>query len=312
MQPSSFWAKLSGKKHAGAILLAGILWGTIGLFVRALSQTGLSSLQLVFLRSAITAVALFFYLLLFCRQALRIAWRDLWIFMGTGILSILFFSVLPLGMASLLTQISIVLSIAAVLLYTAPVFVMLFSLGFFQEKLNVRKILALLCCLMGCALVSGVLGASRLTLPALITGLLSGLGYSLYSVFGKFAVQKGYGALTTTFYTFLISAIAALPFVGLGEIPQKLALQGGSPFLIVLMGLFTSVIPYLLYTYGLWATAPAKASILASVEPVAAMLFGSIFFGEKLTLSSLAGMALVLAAVALLSPKEKTARPASP
>ena len=307
MQPSSFWAKLSGKKHAGAILLAGILWGTIGLFVRALSQTGLSSLQLVFLRSAITAVALFFYLLLFCRQALRIAWRDLWIFMGTGILSILFFSVCYFSTIQMAE-----LSIAAVLLYTAPVFVMLFSLGFFQEKLNVRKILALLCCLMGCALVSGVLGASRLTLPALITGLLSGLGYSLYSVFGKFAVQKGYGALTTTFYTFLVSAIAALPFVGLGEIPQKLALQGGSPFLIVLMGLFTSVIPYLLYTYGLWATAPAKASILASVEPVAAMLFGSIFFGEKLTLSSLAGMALVLAAVALLSPKEKTARPASP
>ena len=307
MQPSSFWAKLSGKKHAGAILLAGILWGTIGLFVRALSQTGLSSLQLVFLRSAITAVALFFYLLLFCRQALRIAWRDLWIFMGTGILSILFFSVCYFSTIQMAE-----LSIAAVLLYTAPVFVMLFSLGFFQEKLNVRKILALLCCLMGCALVSGVLGASRLTLPALITGLLSGLGYSLYSVFGKFAVQKGYGALTTTFYTFLISAIAALPFVGLGEIPQKLALQGGSLLLIVLMGLFTSVIPYLLYTYGLWATAPAKASILASVEPVAAMLFGSIFFGEKLTLSSLAGMALVLAAVALLSPKEKTARPASP
>ena len=307
MQPSSFWAKLSGKKHAGAILLAGILWGTIGLFVRALSQTGLSSLQLVFLRSAITAVALFFYLLLFCRQALRIAWRDLWIFMGTGILSILFFSVCYFSTIQMAE-----LSIAAVLLYTAPVFVMLFSLGFFQEKLNVRKILALLCCLMGCALVSGVLGASRLTLPALITGLLSGLGYSLYSVFGKFAVQKGYGALTTTFYTFLISAIAALPFVGLGEMPQKLALQGGSLLLIVLMGLFTSVIPYLLYTYGLSATAPAKASILASVEPVAAMLFGSIFFGEKLTLSSLAGMALVLAAVALLSPKEKTARPASP
>ena len=222
MQPSSFWAKLSGKKHAGAILLAGILWGTIGLFVRALSQTGLSSLQLVFLRSAITAVALFFYLLLFCRQALRIAWRDLWIFMGTGILSILFFSVCYFSTIQMAE-----LSIAAVLLYTAPVFVMLFSLGFFQEKLNVRKILALLCCLMGCALVSGVLGASRLMLPALITGLLSGLGYSLYSVFGKFAVQKGYGALTTTFYTFLISAIAALPFVGLGEIPQKLALQGG-------------------------------------------------------------------------------------
>ena len=50
---------LSTAKASGAILLAGSLWGSIGLFVRALSGTGLSSLQLVFLRSVVTAVGLF-------------------------------------------------------------------------------------------------------------------------------------------------------------------------------------------------------------------------------------------------------------
>lgn len=283
-------------KASGAILLAGSLWGSIGLFVRALAGTGLSSLQLVFLRSVVTAVGLFFYLLLFRREALKIKWKDIWVFLGTGILSILFFSVCyfsTIQMASL--------SVAAVLLYTSPVFVMLLSLVFFREKLTGKKILALCCCLSGCALVSGILGAGGLSLPALITGLLSGLGYSLYSIFGKFAVQKGYGALTTTFYTFLISALAALPFVGLSEIPGKFAAQSGSPLLMILMGIVTSVLPYLLYTYGLSGTTPGKASIFASVEPVVAMLLGLFFFGEALSISSALGIALVLAAVALLS-----------
>ncbi len=292
--------KSARQKSAAAILFAGSLWGTIGLFVRGLSGTGLSSLQLVFLRSMVTAALLFLYLLFFQRSALKIRLRDLWIFLGAGILSILFFSVCYFSTIQMAD-----LSVAAVLLYTAPVFVMLFSLFLFGEKLNARKILALLCCLAGCALVSGILGAGSLTLPALITGLLSGLGYSLYSIFGKYAVQKGYSALTTTFYTFLFSAIASIPFAGLGEIPGKFAAQSGSVLLMLLMGVATSVLPYLLYTYGLSGTEPGKAAIFASVEPVVAMLLGLVFFGEGLTPASVLGVALVLAAVALLSQEKK-------
>lgn len=287
-------------KHTASVLAAGSLWGTIGLFVRGFAQSGLSSLQLVFLRSVVTALGLFAYLLLFQRPALKIRLKDIWVFAGMGILSVLFFSVCyftTIQMADL--------SVAAVLLYTSPVFVMLFSLIIFGEKLNGRKILALCLCLCGCALVSGILGAHSLTLPALITGLLSGLGYSLYGIFGKFAVKKGYGALTTTFYTFLISAIAAIPFAAVWEIPAKCAAQSGSVWLIILMGIITSVLPYLLYTYGLSGISAGKASIFASVEPVVAMLLGLCFFGEPLTVSSIAGMALVLAAVVLLAPPEK-------
>ncbi|MEY8383214.1 EamA family transporter [Christensenellaceae bacterium 44-20] len=294
----------SSLKHTASILASGSLWGTIGLFVRVLTPSGLTSLQLVFLRSVVTALGLLAYLLIFRREALKIRLKDIWVFAGMGILSVLFFSVCYFSTIQMAD-----LSVAAVLLYTSPVFVMLLSLLLFREKLNARKILALCCCLGGCALVSGVLGgAHSLTLPALITGLLSGLGYSLYGIFGKFAVKKGYGALTTTFYTFLISAAAAIPFSGLGEIPAKCAAQSGSVLLIILLGIVTSVLPYLLYTYGLTGISASKAAIFASVEPVVAMLLGLLFFGEPLTLSAVAGMALVLGAVVLLSCEGKSSK----
>lgn len=292
----------SSWKYTASILASGSLWGTIGLFVRFLSPSGLTSLQLVFLRSVVTAVGLFAYLLIFRREAFKIRLKDIWVFAGMGILSVLFFSVCYFSTIQMAD-----LSVAAVLLYTSPVFVMLLSLVLWKEKLTARKILALCCCLAGCALVSGILGAHSLTLPALITGLLSGLGYSLYGIFGKFAVKKGYGALTTTFYTFLISAVAAIPFSGLGEIPAKCAAQSGSVALIILLGIVTSVLPYLLYTYGLTGISASKASIFASVEPVVAMLLGLIFFDEPLTFSAIAGMVLVLSAVVLLSGEGKKA-----
>ena len=162
-------------------------------------------------------------------------------------MSILFFSVCyfsTIQMASL--------SVAAVLLYTSRL-CDASKPHLLPRKADGKKILALCCCLSGCALCSGILGADSLSLPALITGLLSGLGYSLYSIFGKFAVKKGYGALTTTFYTFSSLRWRRCLFVGLPEIPGKFAAQSGSLLLMILMGIVTSVLPYLLYTYGLLA-----------------------------------------------------------
>ena len=94
----------------------------------------------------------------------------------------------------------------------------------------------------------------------------------------------------------------------MGEIPAKCAAQSGSVLLIILLGIVTSVLPYLLYTYGLTGISASKAAIFASVEPVVAMLLGLLFFGEPLTLSAVAGMALVLGAVVLLSCEGKSSK----
>ena len=81
------------KKFAGVlILIAGVLWGSMGLFVRTLNEKGLVSMEIVGLRAAVTTVALFLFLLVFDRKLFWIRWKDLWCFIGTGICSIVFFN----------------------------------------------------------------------------------------------------------------------------------------------------------------------------------------------------------------------------
>ena len=104
------------------ILLAGILWGSMGLFVRTLNGQGLASMGIVSLRAIVTAVSMLIFLLIFDRRYLQIKIRDIWCFFGTGILSIIFFNYCYFSAITLTSM-----SVAAVLLYTAPAIVMVLS-----------------------------------------------------------------------------------------------------------------------------------------------------------------------------------------
>ena len=160
------------------IITAAICWGLIGLFVRTLAAQGFSSMQIVALRSLAAAICVTLPLLRSGSAALRIRLRDLWLFAGTGICSLVFFNYCYFNA---MQQIS--LAVAALLLYTAPVFVMLMSLVCFGEAFTRTKALALLLTFSGCACVTGVFGSS-LTLT--LSGLLYCLGrYAKNLVFTK-------------------------------------------------------------------------------------------------------------------------------
>ena len=146
-------------KATGCVLLAGIFWGSMGLFVRQLNAAGLYAIDVMQLRVLPSAIFVGLYLLLFDRQKLRLRPRDIWCFAGSGICSLMLFSwcyFTGMQAASL--------AVMAVLLYTAPVFVMLMSIVFFREKLTGAKLTALVLCLAGCVLVSGVGSSERLGL----------------------------------------------------------------------------------------------------------------------------------------------------
>ena len=85
--------KGQGAKLAPLLIVsAGILWGCMGLFVRRLNALGLASMEVVALRAVVTSVLMFLFLLVYDRQLLKIGWKDLWCFLGTGVCSILFFN----------------------------------------------------------------------------------------------------------------------------------------------------------------------------------------------------------------------------
>lgn len=286
------------KKLAPLFLLsAGILWGSMGIFVRNLNKMGFDSMDIVALRAVVTFSTLFLYMVLFKRKLLKIHPKDLWCFAGTGICSIVFFN-LCYFKAIMLTS----LSMAAVLLYTAPVIVMILSYFLFQEKFTKRKMTALLMTFIGCVLVTGILSETSVTSVAgILTGLGAGLGYALYSIFGRYALEKGYHSLTITFYTFFIAAVASCGMNGGMRII-------GSAFQDFRMGVFSfvfgilcTVIPYLFYTLGLTYTENGKAAILASVEPATASIIGIFVFHENISISETAGILLVFGALWICS-----------
>ncbi|MBR6204116.1 MAG: EamA family transporter [Candidatus Methanomethylophilaceae archaeon] len=276
------------------VVAAASLWGLIGLFTRSLAGAGLSPIEIAEVRCSVTAACVLVILAAFDRKLLRISVRDVWMFVGTGALSIALFNVLYFTATTMLT-----LSMAAVLLYTAPCFVMLMSAAVFKEKVTRKKALALGAAFLGCALTAGVVGGvGSIDAVGIAVGVGSGLGYAMYSIFGKIALRK-YHPFTITFYTFLVAALCLLPFSDVSNIASA-AVSGSAPMMLSL-GVVVTLVPYFLYTYGLSRMDAGKAAVLAFVEPMVATLVGFALFGESPGMPELAGIALILASVVLLN-----------
>ena len=290
------------KKTASLIIvLAGILWGTMGIYVRVLNNSGMYSIQIVFLRAVITAAAVAVIILITDRSQFKVKLKDLWIMICGGICSILFFNV------SYFKAIEITsMSTACVLMYTSPVFVTLMSAVIFKEKLTLRKIAAMITVFVGCALVSGV-GGSKLTVTpeGLMYGLFAGIGYALYSIFSRLALNRGYSTMTITLYNFLFAGIGGAFIVDYGQIGRGLSSGAAAVAMVFACAIAATVIPYLLYTKGLEYVENSKASVIVAIEPVTATVLGTLLYNESLTVGSVIGIVLVIAAIAMLSGKQK-------
>ena len=279
------------------ILLAGTLWGVIGIFFNLLSGLGFTQMQVVAIRAVTAALVLGAYILVRDPALLRVRLRDCWCFVGTGIISLVFFN-----WCYFTAMETTSLAVAAVLLYTAPVFVMLFSAVLFREPIGRRKVLALVMTFAGCLLVAGMPGGGSVYPRGFLTGLGAGVGYALYSIFSRFALEKGYSSATISLYTFLFAGAAALPLSRLWEAGALLVRPEAAAGALGI-GVLCCVFPYLLYTRGLAGVETGQAAIMATVEPAVAALVSFALYGESLLGAKGAGILLIFAAVAVLNRK---------
>lgn len=278
------------------IIIAGLFWGSMGIFVRNLNGLGFTSIQVACVRLVTAGIIFALILLIKDPKGFRISIKDIPLFLALGLVSILFFTCCYFTAIRLMTM-----STAAILLYTSPIWVMVLSVIFLKEKITSRKITALILAFAGCVLVSGFGG--KVTLTGVLAGLGSGLGYGLYSIFGTFALKK-YKPLTVTCYTFLIAGLSSVFVSDPADLISKISAAESMPKLfgfIVLTAIVTAVIPFLLYTVGLNMTTASKAAVLATVEPAAATLFGFFVMKETIGPAAICGIVLVFAAITVLS-----------
>lgn len=287
--------KNTGKSYIH-VLIAGFLWGCIGLFSKTLGAAGFSSMQIVSIRVTIAAVSYALFLLFKSPDKLKIKLRDIYYFIGTGIVSLVFFSWCYFGAIEESSM-----AVAAVLLYTSPIFVMLMSAVLFKERITAFKLIALAAAFMGCILVTGLLSSNEgITVKAVLLGLGSGIGYAMYSIFGKYAMRK-YSSETVTVYTFIMAAVAAVPMAIFEGGSGSLKVDAMTAISAIGLGFFCCVLPYVFYTKGLEKLEAGKAAVVATSEPVVAAIMGTVVFGEEMKIGQLLGIILVLGAVVLMN-----------
>jgi DME family drug/metabolite transporter len=200
---------------------------------------------------------------------------------------------------------------AAILLYSAPAFVVVLAWLFLGESLNAAKVFALVLTVGGIFLVVGAYDPANLEVSpkVLLTGLLSGLTYGLYAIFGRPLAGHLSPAVILSYALAFGSAllvVAALPtFHTLAGLPA------GSYTLWVMLGVVHTTLAFAMYTFGIRHLGAGRAAIVATIEPVVAGILGMTLLNEELTALKVPGALLVLAGAILVQVRPGKAHPRS-
>ncbi|MFL5990802.1 MAG: DMT family transporter [Rubrobacteraceae bacterium] len=278
-----------------AVVAAASIWGTLGLFAKILYAQGVSFEALVAVRASVGWVAVMAFVLATGKaKRLRVSGRDLALLAPQGLIGIGLFYLLyfyTVGESTVGT--------AAILLYSSPAFVVVLARLFLQEALNAAKVLALFLTAGGIFLVAGAYDPTNLevTPAVLLTGLLSGLTYGLYSIFGRPVTGHLNPSVILSYALFfggLLLFACAIP-----TLDTLAGLPMGSYALLLMLAVVHTTLGFALYTFGLARLGAGRAAILATVEPVVAGVLGTALLGEALTIPKAAGALLVISGAAL-------------
>ena len=278
------------------IALAGVFWGTIGLFGKTLEGYGMSSEMIAFSRQLAGFSILFIIFLIKDPSVLRIDLKGLKSAMIIGVVSQGIFNLAYFGSIKLVGTFT-----AVVLLYFSPVIMFLLGTFMYREKSSRKKVFSVLLCLTGC--VYGVTGGDFSTLQSntvgILLGLTAALTYSLMPALSK-KTTTIYNPFTIIIYSFMFGAIMLIPFAK--PVASIMAVQDKAVFLIIpLFGFISSSIPYCLYIPSLHNVQVSKLGVIASIELVVSIAIAVLFLKEPLSAGKVAGAAIIMASILIMN-----------
>ncbi|MBU3128911.1 DMT family transporter [Clostridium tagluense] len=278
------------------IALAGSLWGTVGLFGKVLFNYGFDPKLVVFCRLFVGFLIMFIFILFKDKKLLKFDKRGLKYTALIGFFSQALFNLLYFETIKRTT-----IATAVILLYTAPIFLIIMGRIFYKELLSTIKISALVLCMIGCFLTvtGGALDTLNINSLGVLMGIGAGLTYALVTIISK-AIIDDYHPLTIILYSFLFGWIFLVPFshpVNLLYVKYSLPVVAS----IIGLGLIPTVLAYILYITGLsYGVEASKAGIICSMEIVVSVIISYLFFEEVILGVKLLGIVMALGSIFII------------
>ncbi len=295
----------SGDRLLGALAVAGAActWGTLGYFAKLLYAEGVTFESLVVVRAGVGWMAVMLFLLATGGLSkLAVARRDLLFLIPLGLVGIGAFYLLYF-----FTLQESTVGTAAILLYSSPAFVVLLAWLLLGEDLGLFKILALVLTGIGILLVVGGYDPANLEVGPLVlaTGLLSGLTYGLYSIFGNPVAGRLPSAVVLAYALFFGTVLLLGPAIS--TLDTLVGLSPTSYANLFMLAVIHTAGAFALYTYGLGKLGAGRSAIIATVEPVVAGAMGVALLGEELSTVKAVGAVLVLSGAVLAQAGKRSA-----
>lgn len=189
--------------------------------------------------------------------------------------------------------------VASTLLFVYPIMVALIMWLFFKEKLSLTSFLCILLALGGIGLLYKGGDGSALNLFGVFLVMISALSYAIYIVGVNQSVLKNVATLTLTFYVLLFGMMLFLVRVDFGRslhIADTWYLWGN----LLALAIFPTAISFLCTTLAVQYIGSTPTAILGALEPLTAVFFGVVVFGEVLTMRLGTGMLMIILAVTLI------------
>ena len=280
-------------------ILAGLMFGSGGVFVRTLTQNGIDSSTLLFLRFSIAIIPLLLAIIFTDRKLFKIQLKDIPLILACAM------CIVGLNLCYKESMNTISLSLAAVLLSLAPIYVLIFAYILFREKITSKKIICIIFAIFGCLLMTGVLESDISNIPVhgILYGVGAGLFWAVYLMASKKSIEQGNHTFTILLYAIIFISIALIPFTHFNQISGFISINPTLTIIFLIVhSTFSFALPYILSTVSLNYLDSGTSSIFMSgSEPLAALIFGLLIYSEIPTVMMLCGFVLTLIAMTILS-----------